>query len=155
MSALTFTTPFITTGVNDWRNGYTCLRNPTDPVMAAAHRILMEKAEAKCAAHISIRMDSPRRPRSTGWKSQSHHLHGHIRQLCEPTGYTMAEMKQIVKEDTSSWPVEFKKFRGKRRTLYASEADISVEVCAEAIEICHRIAADLNVRLIEEASDEA
>ena len=157
MSALSYVAAFVTTGVNDWRKGYTCLKNPTGgSPMAAALWALLEKAEKGIGgAYLAVRLDLRHRPRSTGWKSQSHHLHGHIRQLCEATGYTMAEMKQVVKEDTPSWPVEFKEFRGKKRTIYASEADVSVEVESEAIEICHRIAADLNVRLIEEASDEA
>jgi hypothetical protein len=54
----------------------------------------------------------------------------------------MSEMMEFVKEDTPSWPVEFKDFRGKRRMIHASEADISIEVASEAIEICHRIAVD-------------
>jgi hypothetical protein len=153
--SLTYVTAFVTTGVNDWRKGYTCLKNPTGP-LAAAHRVLMEKAEQGVGgAYLAVRLDLRHRPRSTGWKSQNHHIRGHARQLCEYTGYTMSEMMQAIKEDTPSWPVEFREFRGKQRKFYASEADISMEVCAEAIEICHRTAFDLGVVLIEENDKEA
>jgi len=114
--------------------------------------VLLEQARAKCAGYLNVRLDLPHRPRTTGWKSQNHHLRGHARQLCGYTGFTMSEMLQIVKEDTPSWPVEFKEFRGKRRMIHASEADISIETASEAIEICHRIAFD-NEWILRESAE--
>jgi hypothetical protein len=110
--------------------------------LAPAVAVLLERSRAKCGGYLNVRFDLPHRPRSTGWKSQNHHLRGHVRQLCDYTGYSMSEMMQFVKEDTPSWPAELKEFRGKRRIIHVSEADISVEVASEAIEICHRIAVD-------------
>lgn len=120
--------------------------------IAPAVAMLLERSREKCAGYLNIRFDLPHRPRTTGWKSQNHHLRGHVRQLCDYTGYSMSEMMQFVKEDTPSWPAEFKQFLGKRRMIYASEADISVEVASEAIEICHRIAAD-NEWILKESSE--
>ena len=117
--------------------------------LAPAVAMLLEHSKAKCAGYLNVRFDLPHRPRTTGWKSQSHHLRGHARQLCGYTGFSMSEMMQIIKEDTPSWPVEFKEFRGKRRMIHASEADISIETASEAIEICHRIAFD-NEWILEE-----
>lgn len=111
--------------------------------------VLLEQARQKCAGYLSVKLDLPHRPRTTGWKSQNHHLRGHVRQLCDYTGYTMSEMMQVVKEDTPSWPVSWKEIRHKKRQIYASEADISMEVASAAIEICHRIAAENNWRLRE------
>jgi len=119
---------------------------------APAVAMLLERSRDKCAGYLNIRLDLPHRPRTTGWKSQNHHLRGHVRQLCGYTGFTMSEMMQIVKEDTPSWPVEFKEFRGKRRMIHASEADISIETASEAIEICHRIAFD-NELILRESSE--
>jgi len=147
---IAFTAPFATQGVNDWRQGRVCITTPE--TWREAVRVLLMNCEAKYKATVGMKLFEPFRLRSTGWKSQNHHLHGHIRQLCETTGYTMGELKQIVKEETPSWPVTFPEFRGKRRTVYASEADVSIEVESEAIEITHRIAFDLGVRLIEEES---
>lgn len=114
--------------------------------------VLLEKAWQKCGGYLNVRFDLPHQPRTTGWKSQNHHLRGHVRQLCGYTGFTMTEMMQIVKEDTPSWPVDFKEFRGKRRAVYASEADISMETASDAIEICHRIAVD-NEWILKESSE--
>lgn len=140
--SLQFTARVASRGADSWRGtGPVCFEKPGEALLLALYDLL-ERCEAKCNGYVALRLDMPHRPRTTGWKSQNAHLHGHIRQLCEPTGYTMSEMKQIIKEDTPSWPVEYREFRGKRRAVYASEADISVEVASEAIEICHRIATD-------------
>ena len=120
---------------------------------AIAHGVarLLELSREKCAGYLNVRFDLPHRPRTTGWKSQNHHLRGHVRQLCDYTGYSMNEMMQFVKEDTPSWQVEFKEFRGKRRMIHASEADISIETASEAIERGHRIAFD-NEWILRESS---
>jgi hypothetical protein len=143
-----FTAKIATVGVDGWvTSKFLCFAKPTSN-KSALHELLT-KCEEKCGGYVSVKLDAPHRPRSTGWKSQNHHLYGHLRQLCEVTGYTMSELKQVVKEDTPSWPVTFKEFRGKKRKVYASESDVSVEVESEAIEICHRTAADLGVLLEE------
>ena len=134
------TVRFMDCGADSYQTSPTvCLEKPRD-------RTPLDILHAECArkynGHVTVRYSTPHRPRSTGWKSQNHHLRGHARQLCGYTGFSMSEMMQVIKEDTPSWPVEYKEFRGKRRAVYASEADISVEVASEAIEICHRIAAD-------------
>jgi hypothetical protein len=58
----------------------------------------------------------------------------------------MGEMMQVVKAETVSWPT--KELRG--RTVWASESDVTVETCAEAIERTHVMAVDLGVVLKEE-----
>jgi len=118
--------------------------------LEAAIDVLLEKSRQKANGYLTVNLSLPHRPRTTGWKSQNHHLRGHARQLCGYTGYTMNEMMQIIKEDTPSWPVEYQIFHGKKRQIYASEADISMEVAGEAIEICHVIAADNKWILKEE-----
>ena len=120
--------------------------------IAPAVAMLLEHSRDKCASYLNIRFDLPHRPRTTGWKSQNHHLRGHARQLCDYTGYTMSEMMQVVKEDTPSWPVSWKEIRQKKRQIYASEAEISIEVASAAIEICHRIAAE-NQWILKESSE--
>ena len=115
----------------------------------AAVMMLTERSRAKHNGYMTVKIDTPHRPRTTGWKSQNHHLRGHVRQLCDYTGYTMSEMMQLIKEDTPSWPVTYKDFRGEKRMVHVSEADISVEVASEAIEICHLYAAENGCKLRE------
>lgn len=89
-------------------------------------------------------------PRTTGPLSQNHHLRGHVRQLADHTGFSMGEMMQVVKAETVGWPT--REIRG--RTVWASEADVSVEVAAEAIERTHVMAVDLGV-VLEEGKGES
>jgi hypothetical protein len=85
------------------------------------------------------------RPRTVGPRSQNHHLRGHARQIADYTGHSMSEIMQIIKEETSSWPTH--SLHG--HTVWASEADITADVAAEAIERTHVIAVDLGVALEE------
>jgi hypothetical protein len=138
----------VTTGADAYDSSPTaCFEKPKDSGPLDA---LVAQAREKCGGYLSLRLSLPHRPRTTGWKSQNHHIRGHVRQLCGYTGFTMQEMMVVIKEECPNWPVEYKEFRGKRRAVYASEADISVEIASSAIEICHRIAFDLGVKLIED-----
>jgi len=100
----------------------------------------------KCKFKWQLFDHTPGRPRTTGPWSQNHHLRGHVRQLADHTGYSMGEMMQVVKAETVSWPT--RELRG--RVVWASEADVSVEVASEAIERTHVMAVDLGVVLKEE-----
>ena len=99
---------------------------------------------AKCPACGKV--FSVYRARTTGPGSQNHHLRGHARQLADFTGYSMAEVMDVIKQETVSWPTH--ELHG--HTVWASEADVSVEVASEAIERSHVLAVDLGVILREE-----
>lgn len=90
------------------------------------------------------------RPRTSGPKSQSNHLHGHLQVLAQETGYTMNEMKQVMKEDCPFWPQKIIQVGKTKQTVYISEAEATVEVEAMAIEWCHQRAAELGIVLREE-----
>lgn len=90
-----------------------------------------------------------RRPRTTGPESQSNHLHGHLQLLAQETGYTMTEMKQVMKEDCPFWPQKAVRVGTRVQTVYLSEADATVDVEAMAIEWCHMRAAELGIVLKE------
>ena len=84
--------------------------------------------------------------RSTGWKSQSHHLWGHASQLGEHFGYDKSTMLYLVADMVPSWPRVT--WRGSTRST--SESQIDMYTAAEAIETMHRIAAEEGVNLREE-----
>jgi hypothetical protein len=90
------------------------------------------------------------RPRTTGPKSQCNHLHGHLQLLAQETGYTMGEMKDVMKEDCPFWPQKVVRVGKRTQTVYASEADVDTETEAAAIEWCHVRAAELGIVLREE-----
>ena len=93
-----------------------------------------------------IKIDKPFKLRSTGYKSQNHHLHGHIRQIAGELGYNNSEIKNYIKSECSEWPLE--NVLGK--AVPKSEAKLSSAEEAAAIEFCHRLAAENNIILIED-----
>ena len=93
-----------------------------------------------------IKIDKPFKLRSTGYKSQSNHFHGHCQQIAENSGHTMTEVKNAIKERCTSWPTEL--ICGVRVKI--SESKISSAVSAEAIELTHVEAAEQGIRLRED-----
>jgi len=91
-----------------------------------------------------------KKPRSTGWKSQCNHLHGHLSQIADHCGYYMSEIKEAMKEDLPDWPRKAISIGGARKIVYMSEADADTVLESKAIEWCHVKAAELGIILIEE-----
>lgn len=90
------------------------------------------------------------KPRSTGKHSQSAHLHGHLRQIADYCGYHLSEIKDVLKEDLSSWPTRTVRIGQTTQDVPISEADASTVVESAAIEWCHQRAAELGIPLIED-----
>jgi len=109
-------------------------------------RVLLDKSATKHNGYLTVSFDLPHRPRSTGFKSQNHHLFGHAAQIGKELGYDRREMVYLIAEMTPEWPMV--EFKGKM--VPRSESTISVEVAAAAIETAHRVAAENGIRLIEE-----
>jgi hypothetical protein len=110
---------------------------------------IVEKCHAKHGGYVKVSVDVPSKPRTFGPGSQSAHLHGHLQQLAVHFGYTLGEMKDVMKGDVAEWPREERKF-GKRRILRpVSEATVSTVVESRAIEWCHLIAAEEGLVLVE------
>jgi len=97
----------------------------------------------KCGYELTVR------PRSTGKYSQSAHLHGHLQQLARHTGYTLGEIKEVMKEDCEGWPHHEVVLGGVVRLVPISEADATSVDESAAIEWTHRRAAEMGVRLVE------
>ena len=84
-------------------------------------------------------------PRSTGKGSQCNHLHGHLQQLAEFTGFGMSEIKDVLKADLFEWPM----VERMGHLIPMSEADVDTAVESAAIEWTHVKAAELGVVLRE------
>jgi hypothetical protein len=108
----------------------------------------------RCVAHhnkfIKLSIDIPSKPRTFGPKKQkpddpvyqSNMLHGFLSQLAIHYGYTMGEMKEIMKDDVPEWPVEPRKVGKRMKLRPVSEADVSTVVEAKAIDWCRMIAGE-------------
>ena len=53
----------------------------------------VERAKKSHGGFISITIATPKNARTTGEKSQSHHLNGHIQQIAEETGDALRSCK--------------------------------------------------------------
>lgn len=109
---------------------------------------MITQANNRKIEYFRLRIATPRKARSTGEKSQNHHLNGHCQQIAVETGNNFDTVKLAVKELAISMGLPFEEFRGKKYAM--SEADMSVEECILAIEASHMLAADLGIILIEE-----
>jgi hypothetical protein len=112
--------------------------------------LLVSKCRERHGGFIAVRLESPRKPRTTGPGSQSAHLHGHLQQLAEYTGYTMGEIKEAMKEDLLDWPSHEVVLGGRRHRIYSSEADADTVLESKAVEWTHVRAAEMGITLVEE-----
>ncbi len=86
-------------------------------------------------------------PRSTGEGSQNHHVNGHIQTIARETGNDFDTVKAWVKMEAVGQGYPFKTFRG--AVVPQSEALSSVAECGILIDVTHRLAAELNIKLVE------
>jgi hypothetical protein len=112
----------------------------------------------KKTPYVTLTIETPKKSRTTGDGSQSHHLNGHIRQICEETGNDFEVVKLEVKYRAIvflGYPIEQKPDGTQAMDLWGrprgiSEADSSTEECAKLIEMVHVLASELGIILKEE-----
>jgi hypothetical protein len=118
---------------------------------------VIARQKAHHAGFGKLVVDIPFKPRTFGPRKQkpddpgyqSNHLHGHLQQLAIHFGYTMGEMKEIMKDDVPEWTVEPRRIGKRVKLRPVSEADVSTAVEARAIEWTHLIAAEEGLVLRE------
>ena len=107
----------------------------------------MVHAIAESVDIVAVKIAKPRRKRSTGERSQNHHLNGHIQTICVETGNDFEAVKQVVKLRAVAMGYPFKTFHGV--TVPMSEADASTKECALLIDAVHQLAAEEGIGLAE------
>jgi hypothetical protein len=114
-------------------------------------------SERKHNGYVTVTIETPRKPRTTGDKSQSHHLNGHIQQIAESTGMPFESIKLEVKCRAvgMGYPMLANEDGTIRTDIYGrvmgiSEADSSTKECAILIETTHMLASELGIILQEE-----
>jgi hypothetical protein len=87
------------------------------------------------------------RSRSTGWKSQSAHINGHIQQIAEETGNDFDTVKTWAKTESISEGYPYDLIND--LVVPWSEARIDVLQASILINTIHRLAAELGTNLKE------
>jgi hypothetical protein len=65
----------------------------------------------------------------------------------------MSEIHDTIKAELAEWPEKMVNGPHGERFVKLSESEISVEVCAAAIELCHTWAAHVGIQLIEGSTE--
>lgn len=114
----------------------------------AAWQALAGKPNVQKSKQIYVKLAPVRKPRTTGWKSQNKHIHGHAQQIAEYTGDYKEDVINEAKRRavTHGYPVRENSFGA---IVPVSERDISTVEAGYLIEELHHIASDLDVRLVE------
>lgn len=102
-----------------FRKGFLCLEIPEDEGIREALKRILTSCREKYNDFVQVTINPPYKPRTTGAKSQNHHLNGHI--------YTIINGYLLPK----------------------SEHECSTEECAKLIEAAHLLAADWQIVLKE------
>jgi hypothetical protein len=101
--------------------------------------------------YLDLRMDLPRKPKSTGRGSANNHFGGHARQIASQTGDDVEHTRYwiMVRAEKRGYPVHHDKWGNPipQRWSKASSAEASY-----AIEQSHEDAAFLGMTLIEKAA---
>lgn len=99
--------------------------------------------------YAQVTIKPPRKKRTTGYKSQNHHLNGHIIQICNHTGNSYSVVKDYIKIiAVEQFGYPYKIINNK--LIPQGESDCSTEECAMLIEASHYVAATEGIILREE-----
>lgn len=125
----------------------------------AAVKDIFALADKRDNGFVTIRISNVHRTRSTGEKSQNHHINGHVQQIATETGNPFDVVKAEIKCRAVDMGYPMLERNGEvrldlfGRPMGISEADSTVEECALLIEAAHMLAAELGI-VLEETSEE-
>jgi hypothetical protein len=124
--------------------------------MRDAVQAISKKSVEKHGHYMSVSIDTPKKPRTTGERSQNHHINGHCQQIAAETGQPFEDVKKYAKQvaigmgypiatDENGEPM----YDWWGNALGISERDCSTEDAAKLIEALHMLAGGLGISLRE------
>lgn len=110
---------------------------------------MREKAQTD---YWNVKISRPKKPRTTGYKSQNHHINGHCQQITGESGNSFAAVKERMKvlAIDRGYPIET---LPDGAAVPKSESDIDTVEAGYLIDTIHQFAAEWNIKLIEEDED--
>ena len=128
--------------------GRICFEAPREPELQEALRNILRTCQDKYSDYVSVTFKPPYKPRTTGKGSQSHHLNGHIAQICNVTGNDHETIKYCVKMiAVEQFGYPFETVAG--HVVPKRERDCDTAECAKLIEAAHVWAAHHGIILQE------
>lgn len=122
---------------------------PAEMELQNSLKKVLSAIKTKHHDYALVTIQTPKRKRTTGPKSQNHHLNGHIVQICNVTGNSYSVIKDYIKliaVEQFNYPYTI--FGGKLIPKPESECDTTE--CGYLIEAAHWVAADNEIVLREE-----
>lgn len=132
-----------------FKKGHICFELPKDSFLQEALKKTLTACKIRNNDFVLVTIQRPKKPRTTGYKSQNHHLNGHILQICNHTGNDYETVKYAVKMiavEQFGYPSQM--IAG--HILPKAERYTDTAECALLIEASHYLAADLGMILTEE-----
>lgn len=130
------------------QRGLIAFEVPREPELQEALRKVLRLCRDKNNDYVAVTLARPYSPRTTGPKSQNHHVNGHIMQICEETGNDYETIKYCVKMiavEQMGYP--FKTIAG--HVVPKPEHLCNTEECGKLIEASHILAAQIGIILRE------
>ena len=131
------------------QRGLIAFEVPREPELQEALRKVLRLCRDKNNDYVAVTLARPYSPRTTGPKSQNHHLNGHIMQICNETQNSYDAIKYCIKMlavEEMGYPYEI--IDG--HIWPKGESDSNTEECAKLIEAAHVWAALHGIILREE-----
>jgi len=125
------------------------------PSLREEWKALCKRVDEKNGGYLSVDLQPPRRPRSTGELSQNHFINGAIQQICVETGNDFEDVKMYCKKQAIAHGYPFKKDNvgnivysmADGEPLPESEAKITVEEAKLLIDTILQVAGELGITL--------
>lgn len=133
--------------------GKLCFDIPKEPELQMQLKDLLTVCKDKNNDYVSVTLKRPYAPRTTGPRSQNHHLNGHIVQICNYTGNDYETIKYCVKMiavEQMGYPAQT--IAG--HIIPKRETDCNTQECGMLIEASHILAAQMGLVLQEANEDE-
>lgn len=118
---------------------------------------LLKLLKKSVNGYYRLTVSTVTKPRSTGYKSQSHHINGHCQQIAEETGNDFATVKNHCKMVALERGYPFKRDENgvpliglDDQPIPESERNIDTEEAGILIETIHQVAAELGIWLRED-----
>jgi hypothetical protein len=109
---------------------------------------LVQKMKDKRGGFAKVTIDLPSKPRTTGEKSQGHHINGHIAQIANQTGNDFDSVKLYCKREAISRGYPFDTIN--HVMIPWSETRIDTIQAVFLIDTIHQLAAEMDIILTEE-----
>ena len=136
----------------EYVKGHIAFAVPANEVAREAIKRELTKCRDKHNDYVLVTIQPPKKPRTTGERSQNHMLNGNIMQICNETGNDYDTIKLAVKMiavEQLGYP--YKTIAG--NVIPLRERESSTIECSKLIEASFMLAADLGI-ILKGSNDE-